>query len=381
MTQITFEHLPGKRISGQVEEILTDGSFLVRPYRIPKQWWWDDEDDPRLGRILPKFFLVDYNPRSIVHQRLHEKQGYRFDPQEYGIELIDRIQGIANAGRGVSIRSHDWYIEQIRALDLPIEGGFRTFQLLGVQATGLIRTAHFTVGTSVYHGEEGRLYRLGEGHRVGVKELFRAPGRILTAASHPFDRGRLLVSAEGYPQDDPRWQCLYELDLRTGNHRVVKFPKPAGNDLHGSKIRFFLDHGIALLNRYGFVPEGGGLWLMGINDPGYEPKRRLLAWDHSQSWMFFPTSNPQVMTVFFTAKEVDNQMTMTVNRAQLHLDGEDTYLVEPRRIAKVWGWNPVPFRVETLGDYRYRILVASNSYESYLAGHPMGVYAIEVEEE
>jgi len=381
VVKITFEHLPGRRAAGTVEEILADGSFLVRPERVPKPWRWDDENDPRMGRIAPEFFLVDFNPRSAVHRRLHGEFGYRYDPGEYGIGLAERIQRITAARRGVSIRSHEWYTQRIREAGLPIEDGFHTFWLLDYQAGDRFRTAYFTIGTSVYHGEEGRFYRLVEDQRVEVEEILRAPGRILTAVFNPYDRNRLYVSAEGYPHEDPRWQCLYELDLPSGDYWVIEFPKPAGNDLYGSKINFFLEEGVALLNRYGFVPEGGGLWLMGINRPDYEPKRQLLAWDHSQSWMFFPTSDPGVLTVFFTAKEVDNHMTMTVNRAKLHLAGEDTYLTEPRRIAKVRGWNPIPWRVEPLNGYRYRVLVASNEYQNYMAGYPMGVYPVEVGEE
>ena len=369
---LTFEQSPGKQAKGTVYEVGVDGSFLVRPRRTPKEWSWDDLNDRRLERFVPTFFLVDFNPRRPTHRRAHQEIGYSFDPTSLGGSLLEKIRNLTDQLCNPSAKAYAWYVEQIRRLNIPIEGEFQNFRV-SEYGQGCL---YFTVSDSVYDAKAGGFYRLNP--NGSVAKILQAPGRILTAFFHPLDRQRLLVSAEGYPQDDPRWQCLYELDLRTEEYRVVKFPKPAGNDLFGSKIRLFPDHRVALLNRYGFVPEGGGLWLINPYEPDYQPVRRLLGWDHSQVWMFFPTPNPRVMNVLFTAKEVDNNFTMTVNRAVLHLDGLETRLVEPTRIAKVRGWNPIPFHTEQIGEYRHLVYVASNSHEDYMASRPSGVYVFEV---
>ena len=370
--RLTFEHSPGKRIKGTVYEVGVDGSFLVHTRSIPKEWSWEDMNDARLGRVVPTFFLVDYNPRSVTHRQAHQLVEYDLDPTTPGKTLIEKISNLTNQIHNPSAKARAWYTDRVREMGIPIEGDFRTFSVSQFGSDHL----YFNVADSPYFAKMGRFCRLDNDGTV--TEIMRAPGRFLTANFHPADSNRLLVSAEGYPQEDPRWQCLYEVGLRTGDYRVVQFPKPAGNDLFGSKIRFFPEQGIGLMNRYGFVPEGGGLWLVGLDNPNYEPKRRLLGWDHSQSWLFFPTANPRLFNVLFTAKEVDNSFTMTVNRAVLHLDGIDTDLLEPRRIAKVRGWNPLVFHTEKTGEYRYLVYVASNSYEDYTASRPSGVYLFDV---
>ncbi|MEX1068619.1 MAG: hypothetical protein WED08_02310, partial [Patescibacteria group bacterium] len=286
--------------------------------------------------------------------------------------LLERVANLTQQLTNPSAKARAWYVERIREMGIPIEEEFQTFGVTQSEADAL----YFTVSDSVYFAKSGRFCRLNADGTV--TEILRAPGRFLTAVFHPLNRQRLLVSAEGYPQDDPRWQCLYELDLRTGDHRVIEFPKPAGDDLYGSRIRFFPEHQIGLMNRYGFVPEGGGLWLFHPYQENYRPVRRLLGWDHSQVWMFFPTPNPRVMSVLFTAKEVDNNFAMTVNRAVLELEGDNTRLTEPTRIAKVKGWNPKPFHTEQTGEYRHLVYVATNSHEDYLASRPSGVYLFEV---
>lgn len=370
--EITFEPAPGQRTLGDIYEVGVDGSFLVRPRRVPKAWSWDDLHDARLGRMVPTFFLVDFNPRSASHRLTHRQVGYEFDPTRLGKTLVERISNLSVQIHNPSAKARAWYAEQIRQLGVALEADYRTFSVTEYGKDWL----YFTVADGVYDAKVGRFCRLENDGTV--TEILRAPGRVLTAFPHPLDRQHLLVSAEGYPKDDPRWQCLYELNLRTSDYRVVEFPKPAGNDLHGSKIRFFPEQGIALLNRYGFVPEGGGLWLFDPYQPDYQPVRRLLGWDHSQVWLFFPTPDWRVMNVLFTAKEVDNDFTMTVNRAVLHLNGLNTQLTEPTRIAKVKGWNPIPFHTEPIGTYRHLIYVASNSHEDYLASRPSGVYVFEV---
>lgn len=368
--EITFEHSPGKTVEGDVCEVGIDGSFLVRPRHTPKEWSWDDLEDRRLGRVVPTFFLVDPDPGNRTHVSAHRKVGYKFDPSKLGTSLLERIRNFTVFNP--SARAGAWYVEQVRKMGLALEEEFQTFRIVQFEPDSL----YFTVSDSVYFAKTGRLCRLDA--KGIVTEILQAPGRFLAVNFHPLEPDRLLVSAEGYPKDDPRWQCLYELNRRAGDYRVIQFPKPTGNDLFGTPKRFFPDHGIALLNRYGFVPEGGGLWLMGIDNPDYEPKRRLLGWDHSQVWMFFPTLNPLIWNVFFTAKEVDNDFAMTVNRAVLYLDGPDTQLTEPVRIAKVRGWNPIPFHTERVGEYQHLVYVASNSHEDYMASRPSGVYVFEV---
>uniref|UniRef100_A0A831Z0M3 Uncharacterized protein n=1 Tax=candidate division WWE3 bacterium TaxID=2053526 RepID=A0A831Z0M3_UNCKA len=250
--RLTFEHSPGKQAKGIVYEVGIDGSFLVRPRTTPKEWTWDDLNDRRLGRVVPTFFLVDFNPSRVTHRRVHQLAEYNFDPDSLGTTLVEKIRNLTNRLLNPSAKACAWYVEQIRRLNVPIEEEFRNFRVFEFGQDCL----YFTVSDNVYFAKAGWFCRLDNTGKV--TGILSAPGRILTAFFHPLDRQRLLVSAEGYPQNDPRWQCLYELDLRTANYRVVNFPKPAGNDLFGSKIRLFPDHRIALVNRYGSSPKAGG---------------------------------------------------------------------------------------------------------------------------
>ncbi|GMR19072.1 MAG: hypothetical protein BMS9Abin34_198 [Patescibacteria group bacterium] len=353
-------------------EIGIDGSLLVRPDAVPKEWSWEDRDDPRLGRIDPTFFLIDADPDNPEHEKILEEAGYCFDPTGFGPGILGRICGITQNLRNKSVKAGAWATDQIQKLGLPIDGGFKSFSLREVDG----ETAYFTVATQLY-GRNGRFYQMGPDGTL--TEIYQAPGRILSAVFHPLDRNRLLLSSEGYDEGDPRWQSLFEIDLATGDWKALEFPKPSGNDLYGSPRKLFRDEGIMLLNRYGFVPEGGGLWLANLEDPDYDPKRRLLGWDHSQIWMFFPTPNPRVLDVVFTAKEVDNHMTMTVNRAKLRLDGLNTQLTEPERITKLKGWNPQPIHTEEISEYRHLIYIASNDYEACMESRPAAVYVIEIQ--
>ncbi|MEX1068488.1 MAG: hypothetical protein WED08_01635, partial [Patescibacteria group bacterium] len=82
--EIAFEPSPGKESQGTVYEVGIDGSFLVRIPEIPAEWSWEDLEDRRLGRVVPTFFLVDFDPANETHRRAHRKLEYDFDSTDLG---------------------------------------------------------------------------------------------------------------------------------------------------------------------------------------------------------------------------------------------------------------------------------------------------------
>lgn len=72
---VTFEYLPGKKISGTVSRVFPDGTLLVTPDVVPKEW---EAQNP--GQVAPSYFHVD--PRAFLLSDSRIGKEYRIHEEE-----------------------------------------------------------------------------------------------------------------------------------------------------------------------------------------------------------------------------------------------------------------------------------------------------------
>jgi len=365
---VTFEYRPGMILSGVVAEINIDGSFLVIPSYIPPDW-----KAVKSGNLEPSFFSVIFNPEDTNHQMIHSRTLYQVDYDLMGVTLFEKMYTLLTNHKGANRNSNRWLVEQLRQLGLNLESDINSISRYRVSGGD----AYFTVSNGFTDSTKGIFYKLTPDDEL--VEIFRTPGRFLMLGFDPLNPTRLLVSAEGYDRSDTRYQSIFEVDLETSNWQVVEFPIPTDFELYGGQTYFFAQDGILMVKRYGFIWEGGGVWIIDPSDPNYGPKKMLLAWDHFLNWIVFPTEDSRVFIFAFTAKEVEDHFAMTINQAEILLDGENTTITQTQRIALLRGWNPQPIYIQSIGEGRYLMYVDSKfDYNSYLEGRPSAIYVVEI---
>ena len=167
---------------------------------------------------------------------------------------------------------------------------------------------------------------------------------------------------------------------------ISRYPG-APDGLYGSAGRLSDDSRYLVNNLYGSEDEGGGLWIVDLDADGFHAREsafaRIVPWDHALSW--FPLGAADLgaggrVSVFLSAKEVDHDFAMTANLLQVRGAGLDARVESQRRLARMVGWNPVPFAVQRLDDARYRVAVETHfNYEASLMPRATGVYFVEVD--
>lgn len=372
----TFEYQPGKETTQVIAEFLMDTTVITRVNPVPKEW-----RAPNDRFLTPLLFEVQ--PSVLDEKTLDELKfhtGYSFTPDIFrGSNLQERLLSFsANKRMGVSVDSSVWMVDVLRQLGLPLEDDVRSVGLFLMAD----RDMFFTTTNGTYDTTVGNFYRLTPEDEV--VRLATARGRFLTALPLARDNNKALISAEGYDKNDPRYSCIYELDLTTGAVKVIEFPEKsrAGGELFATGPAFTPDGDFVFVKRYGFHDEGGGIWVLDMSDPQYRTSRKVMQWDHMLGFTTFgylqrypkvKDDSPVVVPIAMNGKEVEDSFAMTVNHGWLTVDGMDSSL-EYDRVGIMVGWNPMLTYYERTDDSIRVFTTISYNYESYMESRPFAIY-------
>ena len=442
---LNFDYLRGQRASGVITELFPDGTFLVIPYGAQSEWQSED------NTILPpSHFHVDPRALSaggstLARQYEDELLALSFDDQRYPpVDVARRQCGVFSEARAAA--EYTTVLESVGYAFTPSHVDENDDAGFGARATRLLRRGS---GYSVsYFGFEarwsaGRLADLGadwlgecdavygirpvsaSGTDAGyyatrrrplepdktqrykivrvsddgrAEVLHSPPGIVMLAIPLPSDPDRWILSSEGWPSEsdggsaDPRFQSVYLADAASPDaYEIVRYPisryPGAPEGLYGTAGRLSDDSRYLINNLYGFEEEGGGLWIVALEDDGFHADANAFAhivpWDHALSWFILGAADLRAgerVSVFLTAKEVDYDFAMTANLLQIGGAGLDARVESQRRLARMAGWSPVPFAVQRLSETRYRVGVQTHfNYEASLMPRATGVYFVEVD--
>ena len=445
-TTLTFDYLRDQQASGVITDLFADGTFLVMPYGVQSEWQSDDETiaspthfhvDPRAlsagGSALARQYEDEilalsfddqrYPPVDVARRQcgvfsearsadeytaVLDSVGYAFTPSH--VEANDDGAGFGvratrvlrrGAGDGVSYFGFEARWAARRLADLGADWvrecdavyGIRPISGSGADA------GHYAVRRRPLEPDKTRRYkivRVSDEGRANV--LHSPPGIVMLAIPLPSDPDRWMLSSEGWPSDsdarsgDPRFQSVYLADVASPDaYEIVRYPisryPGAPKGLYGTSGRLSDDSRYLINNLYGFEDEGGGLWIVDLEDDGFHANddafARIVPWDHALSWFTLGAADLRAggrVSVFLTAKEVDYDFAMTANLLQIVGAGLEARVESQRRLARMVGWNPVPFAVQRLGETRYRVGVQTHfNYEASLMPRATGVYFVEVD--
>ncbi len=339
-TNVEFEYLRGKEGTGVVSEVFPDGTLLVIPLDLPREWRSQDSRiaspshlhlNPRalnagvsdLAREYEREILAlpfdeqrypaaalarkqcDLYRESLNHSRyanLMNSLGFRFTPQHVAgdLERTDltfgrRMQSLLWGGAGVGMQYYgfegEWISDILRQEEVTwleecdTAGGIRNYQ--GPGDTG--ERYYLTVRRSL-EPDKRRRYRILALDDTGrAEEIYTAPGIILMALPMPFDDRTWLLSAEGWPSPegdkpaDPRWQAVYMVNLASPEqyekvrYPIAQFPDAPEAGLYGVSPRLSGDGGYLFNTLYGFRDEGGGIWVVDVSQKGFQEDRDKFA--------------------------------------------------------------------------------------------------------
>ncbi len=445
-TTLTFDYLRDQQASGVITDLFADGTFLVMPYGVQSEWQSDDETiaspthfhvDPRAlsagGSALARQYEDEilalsfddqrYPPVDVARRQcgvfsearsadeytaVLDSVGYAFTPSH--VEANDDEAGFGvratrvlrrGAGDGVSYFGFEARWAARRLADLGADWvrecdavyGIRPISGSGADA------GHYAVRRRPLEPDKTQRYkvvRVSDEGRANV--LHSPPGIVMLAIPLPSDPDRWMLSSEGWPSDsdarsgDPRFQSVYLADVASPDaYEIVRYPisryPGAPKGLYGTSGRLSDDSRYLINNLYGFEDEGGGLWIVDLEDDSFHANddafARIVPWDHALSWFTLGAADLRAggrVSVFLTAKEVDYDFAMTANLLQIVGAGLEARVESQRRLARMVGWNPVPFAVQRLGAGRYRVGVQTHfNYEASLMPRATGVYFVEVD--
>jgi len=439
---VTVEYLPGRQVRGVVSEVFADATFLVEPLELPQEWRGQDpalvspthlhvtptglpgpfsaaaaeherqlltlpfeqQRYPPLEVARSECDIVADSRRNPGYQRLLDQVGYRCaaataadaDPDEPFGRRLQRVL-TDGGGPGVVYFGYEswWVAARARALGAGWLGECDTASALGEHE----HEFSIVVRRSLEPEPQQRYHLLRLDSDGSARELYAAPGIILMAQPIPWDREAWLMSCEGWPgpgetgPPDPRWQSVYLVSTRTPDayttlgYPLAQFPKTPPTGLYGGSPRFSRDQRFLYSTLYGFAEEGGGLWIVDVSDDGFvtDPGRylRVLPWDHLLSWFVLDVDtagDEPLLHLFVTGKEVADDFAMTANVVTIRGVGLHSEVVARRRLARMVGWNPVPFLIQRLATGELRIGVETHyNYESSLLNRAKGVYWFTVE--
>ena len=375
---VTFDYQPGKGTTQVISEFLMDNTVITMVDPVPKEWRAPNEKflTPLLFEVQPSIL----DDKTMDQLKFHTGHSFNSDIFK-GSNLQERlINFTTNKRMGVSVDSRIWMVDVLRELELPLEDNVKSVGLFLMAD----RDFFFTTTNGTYDTTEGNFYRLTPEDEV-IK-LATARGRFLTALPFASDNNRVLISAEGYDEKDPRHSSIYELNLTTGEVKVIEFPEKsrAGGELFATGPVFTPDSEFLFLKRYGFHDEGGGMWVLDMNDPEYKTSRKIVQWDHMLGFTTFgylqryPTGegsdeSPVVAPIAMNGKEVEDSFAMTVNHGWLTIDGMDTSL-DFERVGIMVGWNPMMTYYERTDDSIRVFTTISYNYESFMDSFPFAIY-------
>ena len=443
---LTFDYLRDQQASGVITELFPDGTFLVMPFETPGEWHSDDETiaspshfhvDPRalsagdsaLARQYEDEILAlsfddqRYPPVDVARRQcgvfaesrsaseyasVLESAGYAFTPSSmdpnaeeagFGARAARLIRG--GSGAGVSYFGYESRWSARRLADLGADWVGECDAVSGLRAVGGAdgESIYYTIVRRSLEPDRTQRYKVVSVDADGqARVLHSPPGIVLLALPLPSDPDRWMLSAEGWPSDsdggtaDPRFQAVYLADVDSPDaYDLVRYPisryPRAPASLYGSSGRLSDDSRYLVNNLYGSEDEGGGLWIVDLEDEGFHANERAFArivpWDHALSWFTLgpaDMSAGQDVSVFLTAKEVDRDFAMTANLLKIVGAGLEARVESHRRLARMVGWNPVPFAVQRLDDARFRVAVETHfNYEASLMPRATGVYFVDVD--
>ena len=443
---LTFDYLRDRQASGVVTELFPDGTFLLIPFGAQGEWASDDETiaSPSHYHVDPR--ALSAGDSALARQYEDEILALPFDDQRYPpVDVARRQCGVFTESRSAS--EYASVLESVGYAFTPSsvdanddEAGFgaRATRLLrrgagaGVSYFGFEsrwsarrladvgagwvgecdavsgpRAASGSDGDAYYYAivrrslepDKTRRYKVvGLAADGSVNVLHSPPGIVLLAVPLPSDPGRWLLSTEGWPSDsdggtaDPRFQAVYLAHVDSPDaYEIVRYPisryPRAPDGLYGSSGRLSAGSRYLVNNLYGSEDEGGGLWIVDLEDEDFHSNEdafaRVVPWDHALSWFTLGAAEigaGESVSVFLTAKEVDRDFAMTANLLRIGGAGLDARVESRRRLARMVGWNPVPFAVQRLDDTRYVVAVETHfSYEASLMPRATGVYFVEVD--
>ena len=283
---VDFEYLRGKDAAGVVAEVFPDGTLLVIPFSLPKEWQSKDSRiaspshlhlNPRalsvgtsdLAREYEREILTlpfdeqrypvtplarkqcDIYRESLNHSdyvNLMDSVGFRFTPQHVardsaqdsdgaGAPFGARIQALLWGGSGAGAQyfgfESDWVADVLRQEqftwlgECDTAGGIRSYQ-----SNEDTEERYYLIARRSLEPDKKERYKiLTLNHDGGAEEIYTAPGIILMALPLPYDGQAWLLSTEGWPSPegdqppDPRWQAVYMVNIaRPGEYEKVQYP-------------------------------------------------------------------------------------------------------------------------------------------------------------
>ena len=443
---LTFDYLRDVQATGVITELFPDGTFLVIPFGAQGEWQSDDETilspshfhvDPRalsagdsaLARQYEDEILAlpfdeqRYPPVDVARRQcgvftesrsadrylaLLDSVGYAFTPSH-----VDANEGDAGfgarasrlmrrgAGNEISYFGYEsrWSARRLAELGAGWVGECDAVSGPRAASGGNGDTGYYAIVRRSLEADKTQRYKVMDVAADGSAEVLHSPpGIVLLAIPLPSDPDRWLLSAEGWPSDseggtaDPRFQSVYLAEAGSPDaYEIVRYPisryPRAPRGLYGSAGRVSDDARYLVNNLYGSEDEGGGLWIVDLENDGFYANdgafARIVPWDHALSWFTLGPADLSAgdgVSVFLTAKEVDRDFAMTANLLTIRGAGLDARVESQRRLARMVGWNPVPFAVQRIEDTRYRVGVRTYfNYEASLMPRASGVYFVDVD--
>ncbi len=413
---VTFEYLPGKKISGTVAEIFPDGTLLVRPDKIPEEWRVKNRE-----QSAPSYFHVD--PRAFLLS--DSDMGKKYRAYEKEITSLPSTEWRNPPGK-LSAKGCEFYYEALKKLDAKSLGNkdgssiqITYFGHSSLWATARLRDHGFSnivdrcdKAWTISEDGDTLLFVLSKASEPqkrkrnmivratrggGGKILYILPGNHIMLEKHPTNPDLLFASVDGWPDrksgnPDPRWQSVYLFDVHNpDNYKIVRYPLPASSyapvgdeRLYGHSGFFSKDGRFFYALLYGFEEEGGGLWVADISEEDFcqnaSSFAQIFSWDHALSFFFLPkTEHSPYNVVLMTGKEVNDDFAMTLNALTIRFDGLQSELIEKKRLITMVGWNPVPFAYKRISDDEILIYIETYfNFESEIVPRVKNVYIVPI---
>ena len=323
-----------------VTELFPDGTFLVIPFGAQSEWQSDDDTiaspshlhvDPRaisaggsaLARQYEEEILalsfdeqryppVDVGRRqcgvfsesrsAAVYTAVLESVGYAFTPSDVDATKDDEGFGARatrllrrGAGNGVSYFGFEARWSARRLAELGADWLRECDAVYGLRsAPGQGGDAgYYTIRRRPLEPDKTQRYKIVHLAADGRADVLHSPpGIVMLAIPLPSDPDRWILSSEGWPSDsdggsaDPRFQSVYLADVGSPDaYEIVRYPisryPRAPKGLYGTGGRLSDDSRYLINNLYGFEDEGGGLWIVDLEDDGFHANDDAFAADSS----------------------------------------------------------------------------------------------------
>lgn len=350
------------------------------------------------------------------YRRILSAVGYRFTPSSvwrgeeampsFGERFAALLWGGSGKGKQYFGMEGEWIADRLREMGEPVAqwvqacdaaGGIRFYPSTLRNAQ---QDSYIILRRSLEPDKKQRYRILSLAQDGSGREVYRAPGAFLLVFPHPTLADWWVMSTEGWDDSkgeqgpDPRASSLYMVYAQDpSRYLLVDFPfsrysvspKTPTKRLLGSAGLLQWDRRFLLVSLYGFTEEGGGLWLVDLSAPAFYQNPAaftyLQPWDHALTLLPLDyQESPPTLSLFLTAKEVQEGFAMTAYFLRIVHTGVDAKVEGKERLLRMAGWNPVPFAIQQVGEHRFRVLVETfYDYRSSLLPRAKGVYIVSVE--